>query len=657
MCGIVGWLHFQDDCTALSERVEAMAHALAHRGPDDQGVQILDRVGLGHRRLSILDLSAQGHQPMSDATGEVWITFNGEIFNYRTLKEKQETLGMVFHSGTDTEVLLNTYTQQPETFLEPLDGMFAIAIYDSTQQRLVIARDAAGEKPFYYAHQPGQYFAFASEPKALLTQSELATPPDSKALASYLHLGFIPSPHSPYLGIHSLPAGHWAVLDTQTGQWILPPTPYQKKSPSPSGISRSQVSLPERFDALLQQSVSDRCYADVPVGLLLSGGLDSTVVGWMARHGLGETKPLKSFSVSFDVPDLDEGAKAQLAAQWLGTEHHEIRCGAQDFLNALPQVLNGLDTPVAEHFIPMSLVCGLAKSHVKVALTGDGADELLGGYHAYQNVASYQKISDWPGLRPMAKIFVALVRQAIFDPALRRKVSRVEAMLQAPPETAYLAYRYAHMPAHLAPKLFQPDAVARWENSEPLHALLRQSGLLPEKGLKTVDDFLAFDFKTSLPEAILLKSDRMSMAHGLELRTPFFQPELAGFLRTLPEDWKHRGAHPRGSKWILRDFLRRHGAPEVLWNQGKAGFSAPFSHWLRQEKTFYHAIAQQLLDGIEMAPGLGLSPHGVRCLLQDHVAGRSDAGTVLWNLLVLVSWFQQFSRASSSQPGSRLCSV
>lgn len=657
MCGIVGWLNFQDDRTPLSERIETMARALAHRGPDDQGVQILDHVGLGHRRLSILDLSAQGHQPMSDATGTLWITFNGEIYNYRALKEKQEAAGLVFHSGTDTEVLLNAYAQQLETFLQILDGMFALAIYDSASKRLIIARDTAGEKPFYYAHQPGHYFAFASEPKALLTQPELTVAPETQALVSYLHLGFIPSPHSPYSGIMTLPAGHWAVLDTQSGQWILPPTPFHKQRVPQSRVSRSSVNLPDCFDALLQQSVLDRCHADVPVGLLLSGGLDSTVVGWMARHGLGETTPIKSFSVSFDVPDLDEGPKARLAAQWLGTEHHEIRCGAQDFLNVLPQVLKGLDTPVAEHFIPMSMVCGLAKQHVKVALTGDGADELLGGYHATQNVARFRQVSDWPGLRSVAQLFVALAQQVIPDPTLCRKLSRIEAMLQAPPEMAYLAYRYAHMPARLVPKIFLPDAMARWQNNESLYTLLKHSGLMPEEGLKSVDGFLTFDFKTSLPEAILLKSDRMSMAHGLELRTPFFQPALCEFLSTLPEEWKHRGANPRGSKWILRDFLRRHGAPETLWNQGKSGFSAPFGHWLRHEKAFYQAIAQQLLDGVETVPSLGLSSHGIQCLLQDHVAGRTDAGTALWNLLVLVSWFQQYGQLSFPQPGARLCSV
>jgi asparagine synthase (glutamine-hydrolysing) len=645
MCGIVGWVDFTGQ-NATELRIRKMGEAIRHRGPDDEGYQLIDNVGLGHRRLSVIDLSANGRQPMSNATGNIWLTYNGEIYNYKDLRKRLEDKGYSFQSASDTEVILYAYEDDPNTFLEVLDGMFAFALYDARRNRLIVARDRLGKKPLYYTQKLGQFFAFASEIKGLLTQPEVSRTLNDQGIRSYLEFGFVPAPESPFKEIYALPAGCLGILDTKQGEWIRTPAPYWDIQFHPAEIGEAEAL--KQFETLIHESVRKRLQADVPVGVLLSGGLDSTTITAVTRACIGPAEALHSFSVGFDIPAMDESAKAKSASEVFNTVHHEFMCTDEDFIDVLPTVLKQVDSLFSEQFVPMYLVSRMAKQEVTVVLSGDGADEVLGGYNSYANVARYEKLLGIPLFQDILKYGLQGTLPALnrWAPNLKRQLSRVHHMSSVSQKLAYLAYRYSNTLGQDCHKLFlkgAPLSEALGERSHPF-VQLEESLHVPE-GLHRFDRYLYLDLKANLTQYILMKSDLMSMAHGLELRCPFLDAEVMSFLFSLPLELKH---HQGQSKWLLRQYLKPK-VPFEIYQQKKAGFSAPFGYWLRERPRFYQHIQTVMGALLQEAEALEINEAYVHFLFREHQAGISDHSQRLWSLMILLAWFGNYSGQTSSR--------
>lgn len=650
MCGITGRVELNGsppDETRLTE----MTNAIAHRGPDDAGVVCVDNVGLGHRRLSILDLSPLGHQPMQSADGTVWIVFNGEIYNYKPLKAQLEQAGHTFKGTSDTEVILAAYQQNPTGFIQQLHGMFAFALYDTVRGQLVLARDRMGKKPLVYQYQPGQFFAFASEVKALLAMTDTTHTINPLAVGHYLALGFVPSPMSAFEGIETLPAGYSAILDTRQGTWVQPPSRYWDLSPTVTPTTLPQAI--HTFETLMDQSIAMRLQSDVPVGVLLSGGLDSSCVTALVREHIGRDTPLHTFSVGFDVPGYDERAKARAASDAFGTEHHEAVCTAEDFLAVLPDVLQHTDSLFAEQLVPMYLVSKLASQTVKVVLSGDGADEVLGGYNSYANVLKLRKLLAIPGLRQAGLTGLELA-QPWLSQSQKRQWSRVQNVIESPAHLDYLAYRYATMPSAVSPNLLQansPILNAMPNPRQALETLYEQTqGFDPTNPL---NQCLYTDIKTNMPEYILMKSDRMSMAHGVEVRCPFLDTDVVSFLFGLAPSLKRKSGQ---SKFLLRHYLQSR-VPERIWNQKKMGFSAPFSVWMRTHAAFRANISHLFSAMDAEALQLGLNLATIEDLIRQHAQGQADHGQTLWSLLILLAWAKNHTHLTPSAQMSCAVSV
>jgi len=648
MCSISGWVVLPEQIISL-EKLEKINETLKHRGPDESGIKILNNVGLAHNRLSIIDLSDKGHQPMADASEVTWLVFNGEIYNYRTLKKELMSQKIVFNSATDTEVLLHTYLTRPDNFLSALNGMFALAIYDQQKKQLIIARDRYGEKPLYYSFKKAQHFQFASEWSGVYTGLDLnnfsADFIDPLSLACYLKTGFVPAPFTINSSIKSLPAGHWAILDTETLQWIQTPTPYWTIDTISCSNSKSQNF--KNFKNIFHQVVQNRFQADVPVGVLLSGGLDSSSVAVASRNTLGKHETIHTFSVGYDCPSMDERDKAQCVSKHLNTIHHEVVCTPSIFLDTMNAVLNYMDVPVAEQLIPMYLVSKLAKEHVKVVLSGDGADELLGGYNSYGAVHAYQQYwSKLPFKKEILTSALPILKSVIKNNNLSRKLNRLLQMVLAQKEHQYLAYKYGDTLWERRDRLFYGSDFKSLLDDIPFEHLM---GTVHLSGQSNFSGTNYIDLKTHMPESILTKSDRMSMKHGLELRCPFLDYNLSEFL--LSQSFSTQ-LLPKKTKSILRQYLRQAGLPALIWNQDKAGFSAPFSYWLASNPVFYNKVHTLLFDLIDEQRHLKINYDFVEKLFQDHQSKLEDRSGDLWRLITLMAWIKRFDQFMLSDMGT-----
>jgi asparagine synthase (glutamine-hydrolysing) len=663
VCGIVAWIDNTISTAADSEAiVKAMRDTLAHRGPDDAGLKRIDNVVLAQRRLSIIDLSPLGHQPMSTADGRLWITFNGEIYNYADIRQQLEAAGTVFKSTSDTEVLLYAYRANPTGFLHQLEGMFSLVLYDADAHRVVIARDRFGEKPFYYTYQPGQHFGVASEQKALVAHPAVSRAWSPEGICLFEHLGFVPAPHTAFKAIQVLPAGHWAILDTQALDWIQPPTAYwtlpaadqlaiQTVAPSVASMDLTHgdplgpVALAATFEQKLDASVRLRRVADVPVGVLLSGGLDSSTIATLAQsQALAEgLDPIDTFTVQFDSPVLDESAKAQVVANHLETQHHVVVCTAERFWQTAQTLLPTLDSLNVEHLVPMALVAELAREHVTVVLSGDGADEALGGYNGYRVMEQLQQIEAFGAHSWMPPALQGLLNAPI-KPDRKRQWHRVAQYFDAPKGYGYVGYRYAHTLAHLTKTLGQPlfnptspFAQARQSSSGDFWSLL---GVAP---IERWNDALRFDCQTNMAQSILMKSDTMTMQHGVELRCPFLDSDLFTWLYQLPVSVKRKQG---ASKALLREFLQVRGYPQRIWNQSKAGFMAPFGYWVKTLPWFAQAVEDTILEQSARS-GLGLRPEAVAAMRHQHRESQADHSHGLWALVILSAWANTYGQASA----------
>ena len=632
MCGIAGFTWKNE---ALIGR---MTGALAHRGPDGSGLYTDDHVSLGHRRLSIIDLSENGRQPMANEDGSMWITFNGEIYNYRELRANLLERGHRFSSQTDTEVVLHLYEEEGVRCLDSLRGMFALAIWDSGRKTLFAARDRFGQKPLFYA-QLGQRFLFASEIKGLLASGKIPAEPDPVAIDYYLAERFIPPPLTMIRGIRKLPAGHW--LQWRGGSLRVEPYWQPRFSASPRRKDSDWIAeLGERVD----EAVRVHLVSDVPVGALLSGGIDSSIiVASMSRH---LDSPVQTFCIGSDQRHFDERRFAKQVAEKFRTQHREELVAGEP-LASIPELVRCLDEPSDPIAACMFEASRLASKHVKVALSGDGGDEIFAGfdrYAAFDWVARYGSLPRWVR-EDLIRPIVHRMPESFAYKSLTQRLHWLDALGGENGGRLYARmtsfFRFGPCEKHW---IYGPLFRAQLQSSDAEASIAE-----PFEAAGTTENLhrmLYADMVTRLPEHTLLLTDRLSMAHGLEMRAPLLDHELAEFCMTMPAHLKiRRGVTKYATRQAARKWL-----PADIFNRRKQGFMFPVAYWMNSKAL--KAIRTSLLHGPLVTEGW-IEPSGVERLISEHQQHRADHHVRIWMLLNLDTWFriyverQQFEVRSS----------
>ncbi len=635
MCGIAGIYHRSGTPPGDWKTVlERMTRTLVHRGPDDEGYFIDDHIGLGHRRLSVIDLET-GRQPISNEDGTVWVVFNGEIYNYADLTALLEHKGHVFRTRSDTEAIVHAYEEWGVSCLDRFRGMFAFAVWDQRRRRLFLARDRLGKKPLYYA-TVGDAFIFGSEIKALLAFPGLDRTLDLEAVNDYLTLRYVPREKSIFRQIRKLPAGHCLVAEDGGARarcyWDI----HFGRAPAGDGSAAGDVA------ALLRQAVALRLRSDVPLGAFLSGGLDSSaVVGLMAEAA---QSPVTTTSIGFPEAEFDELPYARLVARHFNTAHHE-RVVMPAALDVLDRLVWHYDEPFADSSaVPTYYVAQLARAHVTVALSGDGGDESFAGYRRYFfDVRENMVRALVPAAlrRPVFGLLGALYPKADVLP----QIFRGKAFLSNLARTPWDAYLYSVSGIHDddRTRLLSGDvrrALAGYHTGELFEDLYRAAD-----GPDSLSRIQYIDFKTYLPDDILTKVDRASMAHSLEVRCPLLDHHLVEYVAALPSALKLKGAH---TKLVLKEAVRGLLPPEIL-ARPKMGFLMPINLWLR-------TALRPLLHDHVLAPTRHdlFDPSTVRLLCREHESGRRDRATELWIILMFNLWYDRFvSDAPSVASASR----
>jgi asparagine synthase (glutamine-hydrolysing) len=609
-----------------------MCRTITHRGPDDEGVYANRNVGLGMRRLSIIDLSG-GHQPIHNEDKSIWVVFNGEIYNFATLREGLENQGHKFYTNTDTEVIVHLYEEMGADCVTQFRGMFAIALYDVKRNLLLLARDRLGKKPLFYAQHAGRLF-FGSEIKALLAAAPELAEVDPEGVLQFFYFGYIPDPNSAFRDIRKLPPGHLAEYSDGQIQvrryWDVPM--YGGNDPG------SDEACLEEMERRLAEAVRMRLISDVPLGALLSGGVDSSiVVALMARESSG---PVKTFSIGFRKADFNEAEYARLVAERFGTDHHELIVDPEinDTLNHLTRMM---EEPFGDSsMIPTYCVSQLARQHVTVALSGDGGDELFAGYDRYIVNWRRQRYDFVPG-------WVGNVYRNHLYPLLP---SNVKGRKLAWNITLSSRDRYldgvSFLPAlHRERSLFSDEFVARAQNwTDPFRQFERYYDDAP--ATDQLSRLMYLDTKTYLTADILTKVDRMSMATSLEMRCPILDHVFVEWVAGLPVKYKFRDGQ---RKFLLKKLAERLGIPSQLLRRRKQGFSLPLVHWMRNE--LKNGLLQILLEPRTLQRGY-FKVEAVRGVLDEHFRGRRDHAAVLWMLLVFELWHRNFleKKETSSLP-------
>jgi asparagine synthase (glutamine-hydrolysing) len=622
MCGICGIYHYQNGEKADAVVLRAMTAALRHRGPDDEGFYLRGSVGLGQRRLAIIDLRG-GHQPLANEDQTVWITYNGEIYNFPELRQELIGSGHRFRTNTDTEVIVHAYEQFGEGSLARLNGMFAFALWDSSKQRLLLARDPLGIKPLYF-WQEGERLLFASEIKAFYADPAFVAAVDPRALDQYLTFQFVPSPGTIFKGVHKLAPGHYALVECGKIQVKS----FARQVPKVRRVDDEREVLAELQEAIAT-AVKRQMISDVPVGALLSGGVDSGTVVALMRLATGH--PVKTFTVGFrgDFAQ-NELIQARRTAEILGTEHYEVALKAQDCLDAFTKTIWHLDEPVATpSALAMYWVSRLASDHVKVVLTGQGADEPWGGYRRYRG----EKFGRWYRRLPAA------VRHRVISPlvnALPRHEDfkrGVFALDQADPATRF-ARGYTVLSPAMKQLLYRDGLIGPEPGGD--NADLLRYWQRPVAHLDSLAQQLYVETRFSLPDNLLLYGDKMAMASSLEVRVPLLDLELMGLVESLPVNLRFKGW--QGHKYLYKKAIARWLSPEIL-DRPKLGFLTPMDDWLQSEITGY--LRERLTS-----PGSACAQYFNRSYIDEliglHAARRLDLTRALYCLLVFEEWHGQF---------------
>jgi asparagine synthase (glutamine-hydrolysing) len=619
MCGIVGvW---QLDGRAIDPAaVEDMRDALIHRGPNDAGLWVDGPTALGHRRLSIIDLSEAGRMPMSSPDGRVHAVFNGEVYNFRTLRAELEAKGHPFYSETDSEVVLRAYEQWGADCFDRFNGMFAIAIWDGREQRMVLARDAAGQKPLYYAYRPGRWLLFASTLSPLIRYAGSELEIDEAVVKDYVRFGFPPGGRAMLKDVHTLPPGSFAIVQKDREPSVhryFDLATHAERTPTRQGDERAHL---DAFREVMRDAVHSRLVADVPLGAFLSGGVDSSlIVALMAER---EPDAVKTYTIGFDQPEFDESGQAAQIATHLGVQNTVRVLRGQDVLDQLPDVVRYFDEPMADYSVlPTLAVSKLAREHVTVALTGDGADEEFGGYKYYLAQRAAERYMN--AVPAAARAAVAKAAHLVPSKGARRIMARsgsTDAALFFGLGGFYRGATTEAVNRLLGEENEAPRRVAAFLGAHPLGS--------------TVEAGMLYDATHTLPGAWLHKVDRASMAVSLEARSPFLDRRVLELAFALPLDMRIRGRH---KKYIVRRLLRDY-LPVELIERPKQGFTAPVAHWLRHE--LRDELEGRLNEETVARRGF-FDPKHVRTLVCEHLDQTHDHAQLLWALLVLEWWIEQ----------------
>jgi len=632
VCGIAGLvatdaLHDEDTARALR-----MRDILTHRGPDGAGIYSDARALLTHRRLSIVDL-AGGHQPLSNEDGTVWVTYNGEIYNHADVRSVLESHGHRYRTKSDTETIVHAYEEWGDDCVHRFRGMFAFAIWDTRAQRLLLVRDRLGVKPLYWA-LAGDRLLFASEIKAIIESGLVAAQPNEAVLAEVLATRYTSGTDTLFRGIFKLLPGHRLVFqngEIRTEQyWDLP-----LDGPDPSFDELGEEAIVERFRALLQESVRLRLMADVPLGMFLSGGIDSSAVAaLMARE---VNRPIDTFSVAFADREFSELEYARQVARTVGANSHEVVIDDEDFFGALPRLIWHEDEPIAHpSSVPLHFVSMLAREHVKVVLTGEGADELLAGYGKYPRA-----LFNWRAGGIYERLVPSLIRSAVADTVVTRLPGRLgqyarRSFLAMPRQAdAMFLDNFAGIPMRL-----QRVLLGNNRGGDPYGPSLAHFGRVNGRS-GVLDRLLYTDVKTYLVE-LLMKQDQMSMSASIESRVPFLDHRLVEFAVRLPARLKLRGLT---TKRILR-LAARGLLPDSILTRPKMGFPVPFGRWARG--AWNGVVHDVLLDRRTRERGV-IDASAVAALLRDHHEGRRNGGDAIWALLNLELWYRTFIDGAGAQ--------
>jgi asparagine synthase (glutamine-hydrolysing) len=617
MCGIAGITWRDPDLAAR------MAEVIAHRGPDDSGLYADEAVSLSHRRLSIIDLSAHGHQPLSNEDGSIWIVYNGEIYNFQQLREDLEAKGHRFRSRTDTEVIVHAYEEYGIDCVRRFNGMFAFAIWDRNRREVLLARDRLGVKPLYY-HLSNGRLVFASEIKAILQVPTVPREVNPQALYHYVGFEFVPAPDTMFQGIRKLPPGHHLRFregDVRIERYWDVAFRDQERTPEEYRV---------RMRELLTESVRKRLISDVPLGVFLSGGLDSSAVVALMKHC--GVEPLRTFSIGYKDPTFSELDYARVIARQFGTLHEELIIDP-----ITPELIETavwhLDEPMTDlSTIPLYLICERARRDVTVCLSGEGGDEVLVGYDRFKA----SKVDRYYSILPR------WIRRDVILPVLRRlpdqtqKKGAVNVLKRfaegsvLPPEGRHMRWQYFG-PGNGDLDLFSAGLRPRI-TADPFEPIRRAEQHCSSQD--RLDREIYIDLKFTMPDSVLMKVDKMSMAHGLEVRVPFLDYEFVEFCATIPGSMKLAGFR---TKAIFREAMQGILPPHIL-QRGKQGYSLPIKNWLREDLRDY------MTDTLTSSPLIAESfdPGRIGRLMEEHLTYRANHNHVLWALMNVAIWYRLF---------------
>lgn len=626
MCGIAGIIK-EGNGEGIASALRCMTDAIAHRGPDDDGHYLVTTangrysVALGHRRLSIIDV-AGGHQPQRNEDGTVHVVFNGEIYNFPELRNELLGCGHVFTTNSDTEVIVHAYEEYGDACVNRFRGMFAFAVWDAKRERLILARDRFGKKPLFIAEQKG-VLVFGSEIKALLASPWVRPTVNMRAVWDYLAYRYVPGPQTLFHDVRKIEPGTVAI-------WERGHLTMHRYYTPPDGVGRVSYEVPRDpvagFLRQMDEAVRIRMISDVPFGAFLSGGVDSSaIVGLMARHS---EKPIRTFSVGFAESKFSELKYAREVAEWFGTDHHELVVREQDIIDRLPQLIRFRDAPISEPSdIPIYLLAREARHHVKMVLTGEGSDEILAGYpkHRFEVFASiYQKLPASWHTRVIEPLTHALPYQ------YHRAKTAIGALGTRNPDERYARWFGAlsmHDRATLAAFEFSEAETANSGGGHERNTALRR--------------LLYFDQVSWLPDNLLERGDRMTMAASIEARMPFMDHELVAFISALPDRYRLRW---NGNKWLLRQAMKQL-LPKRILKRPKVGFRVPVNEWFRGNMREY--LADHLLSQTALTRDL-FRREVLERIVTEHIGGSQNHEKLLWSLLNLELWYRAYAGEGGS---------
>lgn len=637
MCGIVGIWDYKNKISRGT--LEKMRNSLSHRGPDDAGIFIDEKnnIGFGHQRLSIIDLSKAGHQPMSNEEGTVWIVHNGEIYNFQELRKTLKNLGYKFKSKSDTEVILHSYQEWGVNCLEKFNGMFAFAIWDKKKEKLFLCRDRVGVKPLYY-YFDGNLFIFASEIKAIICHPAVKKEINFDTLSLFLQLGYIPAPHSIFKNIYKLEAGYFSEIDKKQTikkekYWDITDFYLEGFEQRNNGKNFNEQEVEKELERILIDSFKLRLVSDVPVGIFLSGGIDSTLVAaLLARH---TSYPLKSFTIGFEDQEFNEAGYAKEIAKYLGIEHHEMFCTQKDALDIIPKLPEIYDEPFGDSSaIPTYLVSGFARSYLKVSLSADGGDELFAGYSHYSKINNFYqnfKKLPFPLLLPFLFIPSCFIEASskIFFPNPKDKKEKFQKFKNILKKKDFL-------------NIYKTIISCRTEDE--IKKLLKIPCNFPVghfnqfqriSHLDNISQMQVIDFKNYLSDDILTKVDRATMAVGLESRDPFLDQNIIEYVAKLPLNLKYKNGQ---RKYILKKILRKY-IPEKLTERPKKGFSVPIDFWFKKE---LRPLLREYLSPQKIEREGIFNKKIVEEELNSYFSGKSVSVNRLWLILMFQLWKEKW---------------